>query len=81
MLGGYVYGDPGGRFSLPLIGEWSLVETDGSYGRFTLADPPLELNAVIVGTEDLEEGVNEALVKIGVEPSALSLLSDERSDQ
>lgn len=81
MPGGYVYGDPGGRFSLPLIGEWSLVETDGSYGRFMLADPPLELNAVIVGTDDLEEGVNEALVKIGVAPSALSLLSDERIEE
>jgi dienelactone hydrolase len=81
LPGGYAYGDPDSRFSLPLLGEWSLVETDSSYGRFTFDDPPLELYVVIAETEDLEEGTNEALQKIGVEPSELSLLSDDSTEE
>lgn len=76
-LSGFVYGDPDGRFSLPLIGDWSLVETTESYARFALADPPLELNALIIETGDLEQAANEAFGEIGVDPANLSLLSEE----
>lgn len=69
-----VYGDPEGRFSLPLIGDWTSVETDGSYGRFTLTDPAMELYVVTVESDDLEASVGAALGKIGVDTSALSLL-------
>jgi dienelactone hydrolase len=76
---GYVYGDPGGRFTLPLIGDWTPVETDGSYAQFTLADPVAELYVVTVESGDLQAGVDAALAQIGIQPSALSLLSSEPS--
>lgn len=72
--GGTVYADPQGRFTLPLVGDWTPVETDGSYARFTLADPSVELYVVAVESDDLEVGVDAALAQIGVDASALSLL-------
>ena len=76
--GGLVYGDPAGRFSLPLVGDWTPVETDGSYGRFTLADPALDLYVATAESDDLEVGVNSALAQIGVDALTLSLLSTEK---
>ena len=70
--GGLVYGDPKGRFSLPLVGEWAPAESDGSYARFTLADPALELHVVAIESGELEAGVQAALTEIGVDTQALS---------
>ncbi|UCF61846.1 MAG: prolyl oligopeptidase family serine peptidase [Anaerolineaceae bacterium] len=72
--GDLVYGDPDGRFSLPLIGDWTPVETDGAYARFMLADPTLELYVVATEADELEAGVEAALKEIGADTSALSLL-------
>lgn len=70
--GGYVYGDPGGRFSLPLVGHWTPVETDGSHGHFILAEPILDAYVVTVESEDLDAVAKAALAQIGLDPSALS---------
>ena len=69
-----VYGDPEGRFSLPLVGDWTSVKTDGSYGRFALTERAMELYVVTVELDDFEASVDAALGKIGVDTSALSLL-------
>ena len=70
--GDLVYGDPGNRFSLPLIGDWMPVDTDGSYARFTLADPAIELYVVTIESDEIEVSVDRALEQIGVDKSALS---------
>ncbi len=72
--GGLVYGDPDGRFTFPLVGDWTTVETDGSYAQFTLTDPALELHVVTVESDELGAGVEAALGEIGVDTSALSLV-------
>jgi len=41
------------------------VETDGSYGRFTLADPAIELYVVTVRSDELETSVKAAPASIG----------------
>jgi hypothetical protein len=71
---GDVYGDPEGRFSLPLVGDWTPVETDGSFALFTLADPAIELYVVTVESNDFDAVVDAALSQIGVDASTLSLL-------
>lgn len=68
-----MYEDPQGRFTLPLVGDWTQVETDGPVGQFTLADPPLELYVGALESDDLEAGVSAALEFIGIDTPALSL--------
>jgi CubicO group peptidase (beta-lactamase class C family) len=67
-----VYQDPGGRYSLPLIGDWTPVETDGTHAQFAYADMPLYMNVVTVGAGDLEASVDAALRQVGVDPAALT---------
>jgi len=67
-----VYQDPQGRFSMPLIGDWTPVETDGTYAQFAYADMPLFMNIVTVESDDLEASVDAALRQIGVDPAALT---------
>jgi CubicO group peptidase (beta-lactamase class C family) len=70
---GTVYEDPEGRFSLPLIGDWTQVETDGSYAQFAFAEPPLDMVVVTAESDDLEAGVDVALRHIGIDPATLTL--------
>jgi pimeloyl-ACP methyl ester carboxylesterase len=73
--GSLVYGDPQGRFSLPLVGGWTAVETDGDYGHFKLAEPKLDMFIVTIESDDLDTVAEAALAQIGVDPSALSQLA------
>ena len=73
--GSLVYGDPGGRFSLPLVGDWTPVESDGSYGHFIFAEPVLNAYVVTVESEDLDAVAQAALAQIGLDTSALSQLA------
>ncbi|NIN96657.1 MAG: hypothetical protein GTO49_17150, partial [Anaerolineae bacterium] len=68
---GNVYQDPEGRFSLTLVGDWTPVETDGTYAQFAYVNEPLNMSLVTVETDDLEAGVDAALTQIGVDPAAL----------
>ncbi|MCP4381686.1 MAG: alpha/beta fold hydrolase [Hyphomicrobiales bacterium] len=68
-----VYQDPEGRFTMKLAGEWTPVETDGTYARFAYADLPFQLSLVAVKAADLEVGVDAALRQVGVDPAALTL--------
>jgi len=69
---GNVYQDPEGRFSMTLTGEWTQVETDGTYVQFAYADTPLNMSLVTVETDDVEAGVDAALMQVGVDPAALT---------
>jgi pimeloyl-ACP methyl ester carboxylesterase len=73
--GGLVYGDPNARFSLPLVGDWTPVETDGSHGHFRLAEPKLEIFVVTAESEDLDAVAEATLTQIGIDTSALSQLA------
>jgi CubicO group peptidase (beta-lactamase class C family) len=71
-LEGNVYQDPEGRFSITLVGDWTPVETDGTYVQFAYADAPLYLSLVTVESDDLLAGVDAALRQVGVDPAALT---------
>jgi hypothetical protein len=73
--GNLVYGDPDGRFSLPLVGDWTPVEANDAYGHFSLADPILDMYVVTVESENLDAVAEAALVQIGLDPTALSQLA------
>jgi hypothetical protein len=62
---GNVYQDPEGRFSMTLVGEWTPVETDGTYVQFAYADMPLNMSLVTVESDDLEAAVDAALRQVG----------------
>ncbi len=70
---GNVYEDPEGRFSIPLVGEWTQVDTDGTYAKFALSEPPLDMYIVTAEFSDLETGMDEALRKIDIDTAALTL--------
>ncbi len=67
-----VYQDPEGRFSITLVGDWTPVETDGTYVQVAYADAPLTLSLVTVETDDIEAGVDAALRQVGLDPAALT---------
>jgi hypothetical protein len=67
-----VYQDPEGRFSITLVGNWTPVETDGTYIQVANADTPLILSLVTVESDDFEAGVDAALRQVGLDPAALT---------
>ena len=69
---GSVYEDPEGRFSIPLVGDWTQVETDGTYAKFAFAEPPLNMHLVTVESDELYAGIDRALRRIDVDPAALT---------
>jgi D-alanyl-D-alanine carboxypeptidase len=69
---GNVYQDPEGRFSITLVGDWTPVETDGTYVQVAYADAPLILSLVTVESDDLEAGVDAVLRQVGLDPAALT---------
>ncbi|TKJ47252.1 hypothetical protein CEE34_04685 [Candidatus Aerophobetes bacterium Ae_b3a] len=68
---GNVYQDPEGRFTIPLVGEWTQIETDGTYALFELTGRPLKMHIVTVESDDLETSVDAALRQVGIDPAAL----------
>ena len=75
VRGALVYGDPAGRFTLPFVGDWTAVETDGSYGHFKLAEPAIDAYVAAVESSDLDVVAEAALARIGHDRSALSPLA------
>jgi len=79
--GDLVYGDPDGRFSfpLPLAGGWIEAESDRPFSQIRLADPDIDLFVVTAETESdhLKDGIEAALLKIGVDISELELAGSE----
>ncbi|GAH76026.1 unnamed protein product, partial [marine sediment metagenome] len=70
---GNVYQDPEGRFSMPLIGEWTQVETEEAYALLELTGLPLNMYIITVESDDLEAGIEAALRQIDIDPAALTL--------
>jgi CubicO group peptidase (beta-lactamase class C family) len=57
---------------MTFVGEWTPVETDGTYAQFAYAEPPLSMYIVTVESDDLEVGIDTALRQAGVDPAALT---------
>jgi len=70
---GNVYEDPGGRFTIPLVGDWTEVDTDETYALLRFAEPPLDMYIVTAESSDLEAGIDAALRKLDIDPGALTL--------
>jgi CubicO group peptidase (beta-lactamase class C family) len=66
------YEDPQGRFTLPLVGDWAQIETDGNYALFEA--PGLDLNMYVLSAEsaDLAAGEAAGLQQIGIDASTLT---------
>lgn len=75
---GNVYQDPEGRFTFPLIGDWTQVETDGPYALFEV--PGLDFNMYVLSVEsdDLAAAEEAALRQIDIDPSALTKTNEAK---
>ncbi len=69
---GNIYEDPEGRFTIPLVGDWTQIETDGTYAKFALSEPSLNMHLVTVESDDLYAGIDAALRKIDADPATLT---------
>lgn len=69
---GNVYRDPEGRFSITLAGDWTRVETDGTYVQLAYAGLPINLSLVTVEADAVEASVDAAVRQVGVDPAALT---------
>jgi len=77
--GELVYGDPADRFTLPLVGGWTVTRAeDGSYGHLTLDNPTVDLYAVSLGPDEATES-DAVLARIGIDAQSL-LLVEETTD-
>jgi hypothetical protein len=69
---GAVYEDPEGRFSMPLVGDWTQIETDEADALFEVPGLDLNMYVVTVESDDLAAGEDAALRQIDIDPSALT---------
>ncbi|UCH25728.1 MAG: alpha/beta fold hydrolase [Trueperaceae bacterium] len=69
---GDVYEDPQGRFTMPLIGNWNRLETDGSFALFEVPGLDFTMAVLTVETGDLAVAEEAALRLVGVEPGGLT---------
>ena len=69
---GNVYEDPQGRFSMPLIGDWTQIETDGTYAKYAYAEMDLAMSIVTVEADDQEIALDLGLRHVGLDPAALT---------
>ena len=75
---GNVYEDPAGRFTIPLVGDWTEVDTDETYALFRFAEPPLDMYIVTAKSSDLEAGIDAAVRQVDIDPAALALKDSGR---
>ncbi|MCP4396730.1 MAG: beta-lactamase family protein [bacterium] len=71
---GNVYTDPQARFSIPLVGDWTPVESADAFVHFTQAEPAVNMYIVAVDSADVNAGIETALTEIDIDSSALTLL-------
>ena len=67
-----VYVDPAGLLTMPLIGDWTPVETDGTYAKYAYADMDLAMSLVTIEASDAEGDLPAALASIGIDPALLT---------
>jgi CubicO group peptidase (beta-lactamase class C family) len=75
---GAIYEDPDGRFTLPLVGDWEQIDTDGSYALFEVPGLDFRLYALSVESGDLAAGESAALKQAGFDPSTLTKTDNTR---
>ena len=73
---GAVYEDPQGRFSMPLVGDWTQIETDQADALFEVPGLDLNMYVVTVESDDLAAGEAAALKQAGIDPTALTKTDD-----
>jgi len=69
---GNVYEDPDGLFTMPLIGDWTPVETDGTYDKFEYADLDFAMSLTTIEATDAEGDLGVAAQAMGIDPASLT---------
>jgi len=69
---GNVYEDPAGRFTMPLVGDWTPVETDGTYAKYAFSDMNLAMSLITIDASDVEGDMPTAVQAVGVDPASLT---------
>ena len=75
---GAAYEDPQGRFTMPLVGDWTQLETDGSYELFEIPGIDFKMYALSVESGELVAGQAAALNQVGIDPAALTKKKDTK---
>jgi len=69
---GNVYEDPAGCFTMPLVGDWTPVETDGTYAKYAFSDMNLAMSLITIDASDVEDDMPTAVQAVGVDPASLT---------
>ncbi|MFC2105846.1 alpha/beta fold hydrolase [Candidatus Bipolaricaulota bacterium] len=69
---GNVYKDPAGRFTMPLVGDWTPIETDGTYAKFALSDLDFAMSITTIEAADAEGDMPSALASVGIDPASVT---------
>ncbi|GAJ10066.1 unnamed protein product, partial [marine sediment metagenome] len=69
---GNFYEDPAGRFTMPLVGDWTPVETDGMYAKYAFSDLDLAMSLVSIEASNVEGDMPTAVQVVGVDPASLT---------
>ncbi len=69
---GNFYEDPAGRFTMSLIGDWTPVETDGTYAKYAFSDMDLAMSLISIEASDVEGDMATAMQSVGVDPASLT---------
>ncbi|MEE8592852.1 MAG: alpha/beta fold hydrolase, partial [Candidatus Bipolaricaulota bacterium] len=69
---GNVYEDPDGLFTMPLVGNWTLVETDGTYAKYALSGLDFAMSLVTIEASDAEGDLPAAVESVGIDPASLT---------
>jgi CubicO group peptidase (beta-lactamase class C family) len=78
---GAVYEDPQGRFSLPLVGDWEQIDTDGSYALFKATGFDLKMSVHSIESDVLEMGQEAALNQAGIDSATLTKADEAKMGQ
>ncbi|MFC2078984.1 serine hydrolase domain-containing protein, partial [Candidatus Bipolaricaulota bacterium] len=75
---GDLYEDPDGLFTMPLVGAWTPVETDGTYAKYALGDLDFAMSLTTIEASDAEGDLPAAVKSVGIDPA--SLIEDYRGN-
>ena len=72
MLGGDLYEDPQGRFTMEVDPSWEQVETDGRYTQFKVLNPPLNMFLLVLQSSTIDDSFSQAFEVLGFDPGLLT---------
>jgi len=67
-----VYKDPSGLFTMPLVGDWKPVETDGTYAMYAYSDLDFAMSLTTIEASDAEGDLPAAVESVGIDPASLT---------